>query len=69
MDGIAAEGNFYRARQAIPSTLIEAEDIITRTTIIWHACKKKETEKEGEKWANFDKNFFAADPYIDYKYN
>ena len=69
VDGIASEGNFYRARQAIPSTLIEVEDIVTRTIITWHACMKKETEKEKEKWANLDKNFFAADTYIDYQYN
>ena len=49
VDGIAGEGNFYLARQAIPSTLIEVEDIITRAILIWHASLKKETEKEKEK--------------------
>ena len=68
IDGIAGEGNFYRAKQAIPSTLIEAEDIWTRSIIIWHACMKKETEKERKKWVNLD-NLLAFDIYINYQYN
>ena len=70
--GIAGEGNYYRARQAIPSTVIEVEDLYARSIIVWHACMKKETEKERGKWAGFDNFFddFIDQEYtIDYQYN
>ncbi len=68
VNGIAGEGNFYRARQAIPSTLTENEDLVARTYIIWNACIKKESAREREKWASLDK-FIELDRYIPYQSN
>jgi energy-coupling factor transporter ATP-binding protein EcfA2 len=66
VDGIAGEGNFYRATTALPSTLTEFGDVIARTYIIWHACLKKESVKEREIWAGFDR-IIANDSYIIYQ--
>ncbi len=55
VNGIAEEGNFYRAFRSIPSTLTESEDLLTRSYILWQACKKKETEEESLKWSAMDR--------------
>lgn len=52
--GIAEEGNFYRAKMAMPSTLTEAEELIARAFIVWQACKKNELEKGAQKWTAMD---------------
>ena len=52
--GIAEEGNFYRAKTAIPSTLTETEELIARSIILWQACQKKELEKGELKWKTMD---------------
>jgi len=52
--GIAEEGNFYRAKMAIPSTLTEREDLISRAIIVWQACQKKEMEKGELRWKAMD---------------
>lgn len=58
--GVAEEGNFYRARTAIPSTLTETEDLIARAFIIWQACRKKETTDEQRRWRSMD-NYVTHD--------
>ncbi|MBL7854669.1 MAG: ATP-binding protein [Cyclobacteriaceae bacterium] len=40
--GVAHEGNFYRARASIPTTLTETQDLECRTFILWEACKKRD---------------------------
>lgn len=52
--GIAEEGNFYRAKMAMPSTLTEAEELIARAFIVWQACKKNDLEKGAQKWTAMD---------------
>ena len=52
--GIAEEGNFYRAKMAMPSTLTETEELIARAFIVWQACKKNELEKGAQKWTAMD---------------
>ena len=52
--GVAEEGNFYRAKTAIPSNLTETQDLTARSFILWQACRKKETEQEHEKWKGMD---------------
>ncbi len=66
VNGIAGEGNFYKATTALPSTLTEFEDLVTRVFIIWHACIKKESVNERKKWAGFDR-FLVEDNYINYQ--
>jgi energy-coupling factor transporter ATP-binding protein EcfA2 len=53
--GVAEEGNFYRARTAIPSTLTESDELDTRAFILWQACRKKETAEEQLRWRAMDK--------------
>ena len=52
--GIAEEGNFYRAKMAMPSTLTEAEELIARAFIVWQACRKNDLEKGAQKWTAMD---------------
>ncbi len=52
--GVAEEGNFYRAKMAIPSTLTETEELIARSFIVWQACRKKEIESGEQKWTAMD---------------
>jgi hypothetical protein len=60
--GVAEEGNFYRAKMAIPSTLTETDELMTRSIIVWQACQKKETEKGERKWR-------AMDDFITHDFN
>ena len=52
--GVAEEGNFYRAKIALPSTLTETQDLIARAIILWQACRKKETEEGSKNWKAMD---------------
>jgi hypothetical protein len=52
--GIAEEGNFYRAKTALPSTLTESEDLTARAFIVWQACRKKESEAGVQNWTAMD---------------
>lgn len=40
--GVAAEGNFFRAYSAMPATLTETQELISRTILLWQACLKEE---------------------------
>jgi energy-coupling factor transporter ATP-binding protein EcfA2 len=60
--GVAEEGNFYRAKMAIPSTLTETEELVARSFIIWQACRKKELETGEQKWK-------AMDEFITHDFN
>jgi len=60
--GVAEEGNFYRAKMAIPSTLTETEELVARSFIIWQACRKKEMESGEQKWK-------AMDEFITHDFN
>jgi energy-coupling factor transporter ATP-binding protein EcfA2 len=64
--GIAEEGNFYRAKTIIPSTLTETEELLARSYIVWQACQKKELEVGGMKWAAMDKFITHDFNYIYY---
>ncbi len=64
--GIASEGNFYRASTAIPSTLTELGDLVTRVEILFNASIKKETAKEREIWKGLDINL-TYNNYINYQ--
>lgn len=64
--GIAEEGNFYRAKTAIPSTLTESQDLIARAFIVWQACHKREAEKGVQKWKAMDEFIIHDFNYIFY---
>ncbi len=53
--GIAEEGNFYRALTSISPTLTENQDLMTRSLILWQACKKKESPEESLTWSAMDR--------------
>jgi hypothetical protein len=53
--GISGEGNFYRARTSITSTLTEEDDLGARAIILFYACIKNESAKERESWAGLDR--------------
>ncbi|MEO5581386.1 MAG: hypothetical protein ABIR66_01735, partial [Saprospiraceae bacterium] len=62
MDGIADEGNYYRAVSSIPNRLTENEDLLCRIFILNHAARKKETPELAATWA-------ALDYYLNYNFN
>jgi energy-coupling factor transporter ATP-binding protein EcfA2 len=68
INGIAAEGNYYRAYTAIPQTFTESADLESLTFILWEVCKKKELEAGDVRWNSMDKNFFIdkAWSYLQY---
>jgi len=53
-DGLAAEGNYYKAIAMIPSTLTEDEDLITCEIILWEECKKRDKELNENEWKMMD---------------
>ena len=67
--GVAEEGNFYRAKSAIPPTLTETEDLYARVIIVWQAIRKKESLVDKTRWSAMD-NFITRDSdYIFYRAN
>ncbi len=64
--GVAEEGNFYRAKMAIPSSLTETEELIAKSFIIWQACRKKETADEQSRWSAMDRFLTHDFNYIFY---
>ncbi|MFZ9387279.1 MAG: ATP-binding protein [Chitinophagaceae bacterium] len=67
--GVAEEGNFHRARMAIPSTLTESQDLFTRAVILWQACRKNEAEEGRPYWTAMDDYFTHDVNYIFYTPN
>lgn len=66
-EGIAREGNYYQARQALVSTLTQQEDLMGRTVILLQACQKNQTAAEAGKWKFMDENFTTGTNYIFYR--
>lgn len=64
--GVAEEGNFYRAQQAISSTLTEFQELTARSFIIWQACRKKETPEEKRRWESMDRFLLQEFNYVFY---
>jgi len=63
--GVAHEGNFYRARMSIPSTLTETQDLDCRTRILLEACKKRANTDDAH-WKMMDQFFDWGWYYINY---
>ncbi|MES1215765.1 MAG: hypothetical protein ABUT20_09615 [Bacteroidota bacterium] len=66
INGIAAEGNYYRALTAIPATLTESQDLECRTMILLEACKAKERIAGNKHWAKMDGYLYWVQNYINY---
>ena len=64
--GVAEEGNFYRAKTSLPSTLTETEDLIARACILWQASIKKESEEERKNWMGLDQFLIYESNYINF---
>ncbi|MGI8600777.1 MAG: ATP-binding protein [Chitinophagaceae bacterium] len=64
--GVAEEGNFYRAKKAIPSILTETEELITRSFILWQACRKKEQDGGDKKWKAMDEFLINDFNYVNF---
>ena len=64
--GIAEEGNFYRAKTALPSTLTETEELTARAFILWQACRKKEAPEDAANWSAMDEFLTHDFSYIFY---
>lgn len=64
--GVAEEGNFYRAKTTIPSSLTETEELSARQFIVWQACRKKETPEEQSRWHSMDRFITNDFNYIFY---
>jgi len=64
--GIAEEGNFYRAKTSLPSTLTETEELMSRAFILWQACRKKEAVEGTNNWKAMDEFLTHDFNYIFY---
>ena len=64
--GISEEGNFYRARTAMPSTLTETQELMGRAFIVWQAAKKREMETGEKQWTAMDEYITNDFNYIFY---
>ena len=60
LQGVAEEGNFYRAKMGLPATLTETDDLTARSIILWQACQKKESAEQRRKWKTMD-DFLTRD--------
>ena len=67
--GMAEEGNFYRAKMSIPTTLTETQDLYARTWLLEAACHKKETPEEKARWSSMEKFRSYPESYIFYAAN
>ncbi len=54
INGIAAEGNYYRAYSVIPDTFTESADLESLTFILWEVCKKQELATGDLHWKSMD---------------
>jgi hypothetical protein len=64
--GMTEEGNFYNAKAAIPATLTEFEDLLSRTVILWRACQQKESSSDSKRWKAMDDNLARDFEYVNY---
>ena len=64
IDGIASEGNYYRALTAIPKTLTESQDLIARAVILREDSRAKEKLSK-----NINGQWVKLDRYLDWKSN
>ena len=64
IDGIASEGNYYRALTSIPKSLTESQDLICRAIILREDSRAKEklSRNTDDQWVKFDH-------YLDWKSN
>ena len=62
IEGIASEGNYFRALTAIPKTLTESQDLICRAIILREDSRAKERKNQDMQWNAFDR-------YRDWKEN
>jgi hypothetical protein len=62
VEGIAGEGNYYRALTSIPKTLTESQDLICRSIILREDSRTKERRNTDTQWQ-------ALDRYLDWKQN
>ena len=62
VEGIAGEGNYYRALTSIPKTLTESQDLICRAIILREDSRAKERKNQDTQWN-------ALDRYLDWKQN
>jgi energy-coupling factor transporter ATP-binding protein EcfA2 len=66
VQGVAYEGNFYRAWYSIPTTLTESQDIECRTQILLEACKKRDLLRNDIRWSAIDRFMDWNWYYINY---
>lgn len=67
--GIANEGNYYRARTSIPSTLTESQDLDCRSMIMLEACRKQDQINGNTTWRAMDAWEDWIWNYVDYSPN
>jgi hypothetical protein len=66
VNGIAYEGNYYRALTAIPNTLTETQDLQCRSIILIEACKAREKLAGNHSWKPMDDYLDWFLNYTDY---
>lgn len=68
VNGLAAEGNYYKAYQAMSQTLTDRAELECLTIILWEECKKQDQIQANEQWRTLDQQMFIkkAWSYLQY---
>ena len=60
VDGLAAEGNYYKAYSAIPKTLTDEAELDCLSHILWEVCKKRDHEQGDVTWKKLDEQMWLT---------
>lgn len=53
-EGMAFEGNLYKAYSSLPSTFTENQELIGCDIIAWKVCQRREQEQKTNAWERMD---------------
>lgn len=53
-EGLAFEGNLFKAQSSIPPTFTENQELIACNVIVWKVCQKREQEQNSKVWERMD---------------
>jgi hypothetical protein len=66
ISGVAKEGNYYRARVAIPALLTESQDLQCRTMILMEICRAEEARSKNNRWHLMDEFLTHSSEYVNF---
>ncbi len=67
--GLAADANFYRAIESLPSSFTDTQELEWRTLILFEACRQRDLAAGETKWLPMDKGLIHDMEYIFFETN